>query len=167
MGALKAVCTRLYGHTAGDLRHRCKQGQAATSLRDGFVGDANCAAGDQIATLIRIRRQMQVGEQYLVAPQHGTLRRLGLFHLDDHVCACKHLGRRSGHACTGFFVGAIGRADARTGILFDQHHMAVRSEFADRRGRQSDAVFVVFNFFRHADQHHLFSLLSVCEFQHA
>ena len=48
---------------AGDFRHRRQQRQAAVGRGHRLVGDAGRAAGDEVARLREIGREMQIGEQ--------------------------------------------------------------------------------------------------------
>ena len=56
------ISAGLNGHSPRDLRHRRKQRQTSGRRRNGFIGDAYRAAGNQIARLLGIRREMQIGK---------------------------------------------------------------------------------------------------------
>ena len=73
---LQAACADLDRHAAGDLRHRREQRQPASRAGDRFVRDADCSATQQILGLLRIGREMQVGEEHLPLAQPGALRAL-------------------------------------------------------------------------------------------
>ena len=93
--ALEAMRAGLDRQPAGDLRHRRQQRQAAVAVGHRLVGDAHGAAGDQIAGLLRIGREMQIGEQDLAGAQHLPLDGLRLLDLDDHLGAGEDLARPS------------------------------------------------------------------------
>src|SRR3546814_18220649 len=48
---------------------------------------------------------------------------------------------------------AVVRADTLAGAGFDQHAVTVRDQFARAFGRQADAIFVILDFLRGADDH--------------
>ena len=82
---LQAVRAGLDRHAAGNLAHRREQRQPAARARHRLVGDGRHARAHQLLGLVRIGRQMQVGEQRLALAQHLALGRLRLLHLHDQV----------------------------------------------------------------------------------
>ena len=86
-------------------------------------------------------------------PELLALGRERLLHLDDH------LGAREHRICVGDNFGAgrlvirIRQAGAQPGIGLDDDTMALGGELVHRRGHEPDAVFVVLDLFRHADEH--------------
>ena len=80
----QAVGTGLHRQATSDFRHRCQQGQTAAGLGNGFIGDAQRTAMDQIGTLLGIGRQVQVGIKNLSLTQHRPFARLRFLDLDDH-----------------------------------------------------------------------------------
>ena len=69
----------------GDLRHRRQQRQAAIGAGHRLIGDAGRARGHEVARLLEIGREMQVGEQDLPALQPLALFRQRLLDLHDHL----------------------------------------------------------------------------------
>ncbi len=103
--------------------------------------------------LLRIRREMQVGEQHLALAQHAALVRLRLLDLDDHVGAREDLGRAADDFGSGAAVHLVAQADAGAGHRLDDHRVAVMHQLADAARGQADTVFVRFDFLGHADEH--------------
>jgi len=63
----------------------------------------------------------------------------------------------------GKLINFIRTADAAAGIGFDQNVVAVRDEFPHAGRGQADAVFMVFDFFRHTDKHDGYSSVGGCQ----
>jgi len=114
------------------VRHRCQQWQATAGLRDRFVGDTDRTALDQIGTLRRIGRKMQIGIENLSFAQHRTLLGLWFLDLDDHFGAGKNLRGGGCNDCAGLLVDLVGGADAFAGASFNRHLMAMGDHFPDR-----------------------------------
>ncbi len=150
---LEVVRAGLHGHPARDLRHRRQQRQSPRGRRHGLVGDADGAARDEILRLVRIGREMQVGEQDLPVAQHLALDRLRLLHLDDHVGGGEHLGRGSGDFRARLAVRVVVHSDALTGVVLDDHLVAVRHRFAHAARHEADAIFENLDFLGDADAH--------------
>ncbi len=107
---------------------------------------------------------MQIGEQHLAAAQLLALDGERLLHLHDQVgAAVDGIGIRHDFGARGAVVG-IGKTGARARRRLDQHLMAVVGEFAHGRRHDTDAVFVVLDFLRHADEHGGLFLLSLLLF---
>ncbi len=71
----QAMGADLHRHPAGDLAHRRQQRQAAARVGHGLVGDRDrTRPPDQLSRQPLIRRQVQVGEENLVAAQRPPLR---------------------------------------------------------------------------------------------
>lgn len=65
---LQEMGSCLDGHASGHRRHRREQRQAAVARGGGFIGDAARAAFAKLARLLRIGREVQVGEKQLPEP---------------------------------------------------------------------------------------------------
>ena len=59
---------------AGDFAHGREQGQAALGVGDRLIGDRGAAGSHQALGLLRIRRQMQIGEEDLAFAQLRSIR---------------------------------------------------------------------------------------------
>ena len=118
-----------------------------------FIGDAHGARLDEILGLLRIGRQMQIGVEDLALAQHLALGCLRLLHLHDHVGLGEDFLRGLDDRGAGLLVVFIGGADAAAGIRLDQDLVAVAHGLADAKGRHADAVFVILDFLRNADEH--------------
>jgi hypothetical protein len=114
MRLLQAVGAGLHRQPAGDFRHRRQQRQPPFGCGDGFIGDADGAAGvDQVGTLLGVGRQVQVGVQDLPLAQHRALAGLRLLDLDDHLGTGEDLlGGFAAIAAPAFDVDLVGGADA-------------------------------------------------------
>ena len=96
---------------------------------------------------------MQVGVKDLAWPQHRAFDGLRLLDLDDHFRLGKDVcgrGDEPGARCEVLLVGAT---DGGAGVALHQHLVPVRDKFTHAGGRQTDAVFMVLDFFGYADQH--------------
>jgi len=156
---LQRPSSRLDGHAAGDFGHGCQQRQAAAAVGHGLISNGNAAGLHQRRSLFRVRRQMQVGIQYLPRTQHGTLDRLRLLDLDDHVGTLEDFFRSLHDLRPGGQVLLVGEADSGARIGLHQHLMAVALEFLDTGRGQPDAVFMVLNFLGYTDQHDVVSII--------
>ena len=134
-------------------RHRGQQGQAATIIGDGFIGDTGDAAGQQVARLVRIGRKMQIGEQDLPVAQTLAFNGLRFLDLDDHVRRRKNLFRRGDDLCADSQVIGVGKSGTGAGIGLDHHRMAVGHRLARGIGGDADAVFLRLDLFRATDLH--------------
>jgi len=96
---------------------------------------------------------MQISEQHLPRTEYFALDRLRFFNLDDHVRADKHIvgARRDFRA--GSNVTIVAKTNGRACVAFDQYGMLMSDQFCDALGRESDAIFVIFDFFRYTDLH--------------
>ena len=150
---LQAMRADMGRHAAGDLRHRREQRQRALRARHRLIGNRGDARGHQLFGLRAVGREMQVGEQHLPAPELLALDRERLLHLHDQFGAAEYsvgifhdLGARRA-------VVGVGEARAKSCSGLDQHLMALFGKLAHRRRHQADAVFVVLDLLRHADDH--------------
>ena len=107
--------------------------------------------------LVRIRGEVQVGEQQLAFAEHLALDRLGFFDLHDHVRGGKDLfGTVQDFGTCGRVVGIRETCtDAGTGLNDDT--MAVGHGLLRGIGCHTDAKFLRFDFFRASDFHGAFS----------
>ncbi|KFB72185.1 MAG: hypothetical protein AW09_002643 [Candidatus Accumulibacter phosphatis] len=132
MRLFEAVGAGLNRKAASDFRHRRQQWQTAAGLGDGFIGDADGTALDQIGTLRGIGCEMQVGVENLALAQHRALASLWLLDLDDHFGTGKDLRSAGRDERTGFLVDLVGGANAFAGAGFDGHLMAMGDHFPNR-----------------------------------
>ena len=72
-------------HAAGDFAHRREQRQAAARIGDRLIGDADDAGIEQRLGLLRIGREMEIGEERLAGLHQRDFLRLRLLDLHDHV----------------------------------------------------------------------------------
>jgi hypothetical protein len=143
----------LRGKPAGHFRHRREQRQPTGRRRHRLVGNAGCAGGEQIARLLQIGCQMQIGEQDLALAQLGAFRHLRLFHLHDHVGRLEDRILISGELRAGRFIFRIRQTRPKTGAGLDDDVVSMMHQFGDGRRRQADAKFIVLDFLRHTDAH--------------
>ena len=162
IGLLQRRRAGLDRQAAGDFRHRRQQRQAAALVGHGLVGDRGDAGGEQALGLFRIGREVEIGVEDLAVAQLHPFVGLRLLDLDDHVGLGEHFRGGLGDRRAGGAIGVVVGADAGAGAGLDQHLMAVRDIFADRRRRQADAVFVVLDFLGAADAHLSISSLGLC-----
>ena len=101
---------------AGDLAHRSEQGKTAVRVGDRLVSDRRTAGFHQTLRLLRIRRQMQIGEQNLAFPQLRPLGRLRLLDLDDHVGRGEDLRGSVNDGGAGLAIDIVARANSVAGF---------------------------------------------------
>ena len=150
---LQRVGTGLNGHAPRYFAHRRKQWQASVTVGDRFIGDGNTARIYEALSLLRIRRQMQIGEQDLPGAQHLALHRLRLLDLDDHLRLGEHRLSIVSYTRAGGEVQVVGEADGLTRSALDQHLMAMLNQLSYTARRQANAIFVVLDFFGYTDEH--------------
>ena len=150
---LQAMGAGLHRHAARDLAHRRQQRQAAAGVGHRLIGDGDGAGLQKQLRLFGIGGEVKVGEQDLAPAQHRAFLRLGFLHLHHHIrtgedgCGVRRDLRPGG------FVLPILQPDGGAGSRLHKHPVPVMSQFADRGRGQPDAVFVVFDFRWHTDEH--------------
>ena len=150
---LEAVGTGLNRHAARDLAHGREQRQAAPRVGHGLVGNCDAAGFDQSIGLGGIGREVEIGEEHLVGPQHGALGRLRLLHLHDHLGGAENLSHVGRHLGAGALVVLVEEPNLRACVLFDHDPMAVLHELAHASGRDADTVLVDLGLLGNADEH--------------
>ncbi len=158
IGLLQGPGADLRGELAGDFGHWGQQGQAAGAVGDGFIGDGGDARGEQVAGLLGVGGEVEVGEEDLVFAEHLALGGLGFLNLYDQVGPGEHLFGGVQNPGSGGGVVFIGEACAEAGAGLYSDVMALRLGFAGGVGGQADAVFLGFDFLGAADLHGLSSL---------
>ena len=96
---------------------------------------------------------MQISEEYLAGTEFLALDRLRFFDFDDHVRRCKHIVRTRRNLRAGSQITIVAKANGGARVAFDQNRMIVADQLCDALGRESDAVFVILNFFCNTDLH--------------
>jgi hypothetical protein len=153
IGLLQRPGTHLRRKPARDLGHRREEWQAAGRVGDRLIGDGGDAAGQQVAGLRRVRREVKIGEQHLIRAQKRALPGLRFLDLHDQFGTREHLVRAARDLGPGGAVIAVGKP--RTGACpgLDQDRMAARRRLAGGVRRQPDAVFLRLDFPWAADPH--------------
>ncbi|MNF69260.1 hypothetical protein D3C84_511350 [compost metagenome] len=152
-GLLQRLGTGLNRHASGHFRHGGQQGQAATAIGDGLVGDADGAAVDQLPGLGQVWRQVQVGKEGLVRAQHGALDRLGLLDLDDHLGLGENVCRGGQNFGSGSQIICVTEANAISCAALDENGMVSCCQFTYTGRNHAYAIFMVFYFLRYTDNH--------------
>ena len=98
-------------------------------------------------------REVEVGVEQLPGVELGALVRLRLLDLHHHLAFGEDRFRTRDDLRSGGLVLLVGGADAEAGAAFDPHLVAVLDELLGALGRQPDAVFLVLDLARTADQH--------------
>ena len=137
----------------GLLYKALEQGQVTIGIRDGFIGDGGAARFHQAVRLLRIRRQMQIGEENLALAQLDPFAGLRLLDLHDHVGAGKDLGSAVGDDGARLAIGLVGGADACTRVGLDDDTVAGGDILTNGARGEADAIFVNFDFLWHSDAH--------------
>jgi hypothetical protein len=150
---LQAARADMRRHAARDLRHWREQRQGALGARHGLVGNRDDARCHQVGGLLRIGRQMQIGEQHLSGLESLAFRRERLLDLHDQLAARINLVGMGRDFGSHRLVIGIAEAGSQAGILFDQDPMTGPGELANRRGHETHAILAVLDFLRHADEH--------------
>jgi len=123
-------------------RHGRQQGQAAVGIGHGFIGNRGTAGGQQIACLIWVRREVEVGEQQLAFAQHFAFARLRFLDLNDHVGGGKNLFGGVQNGGTGGDVIGILKARALACAGLYDHRVPVFDGFFGGVGGQANAEFL-------------------------
>ncbi len=141
--------------SASNLRHRRQQRQTAVTVGHGLVGNTRRSAGDEIPALLRIGRQVQVGEQDLSVAQHPALARLRFLHLDNHLGPVEHRLRVADDLGTRRPVVFVGAADSGARLGFDDNLVALDGELTDAIGGQPDPILENLDLAGNPDDHRL------------
>ena len=143
----------LDGQTAGNLAHRRKQRQPAVRIGHGLIGDGRGARCHQAAGLLRIWREMKIGEENLVRLEPAILDRLRLLDLDDHLGLGEHGFSRRQDAGAGLLIGRVVGEDA--GACAGLHHNLVpaRGQLTHRARYEPNSELIAFDLSRNADAH--------------
>ena len=150
---LEKMRSRLDRHPAGDFRHRREERQPSRRRRDGFIGDTNRAAGDQVARLLGIGRKVEVGEEDLARLEHLALESLGLLDLDDHFRVAENLRRSRDDGSARVAVRVIVHSDTLPGGRLDDHLVAVSAQFPHAGSRKANAMLEDLGLLGNADAH--------------
>jgi len=123
----------------------------------------------EVVRLRRVRREVQVGEQDLAAPQHRALGGQRLLHLHDHLRLAEHRGRVGRDPRAGCLVVRVGHADAGAGAALYDDLVPVRDDLADIGGGEPHPVLADLDLAWHADEHgtSLGLQAPILPFQHA
>ena len=101
--------------------------------------------------MLGVRSQVQIGEQHLIGAQHRSFARLRFLHFNHQLGLRKNLRRRVRNIGPGGFILGIGDSNAHSRVVLNNDLMAMVHRLANAGWRQSDTIFMVFDFFRNAD----------------
>ena len=135
------------------LGHRRQQGQPPPCIGHRLIGDAGRAAGQKVPGLLRVRRQVQIGEQHLSRPQPLALGGLRLLDLHDHLGPGEQLLGRGHDLRPRRRVIRVGKARTQTRAALDHHLMTMRQRLACRVRCHSDPEFLRLDFPWTSDLH--------------
>ena len=150
---LQVVSADLGRHAPGNAAHGLEQRQRSVCVGDGLVGYGGGAGPHQRARLLRVRRQVQVGEQNLPGREPGAFFQLRFLDLDDHFRCAENLVGVTGDLGAGSGVFRVVEPGACACAGLDQHAVTFPGEPGRGIRRQADPVFVILDFFRNADAH--------------
>ena len=142
---------RLNSHAASDLAHGCQQWQAAVDAGNGLVGDTYRARLDQGSGLSRVRGKVQIGVQNLTGAEHGAFLGLRLLDLDDHIGLRKHASRIGHQRGASGLIERVGQTNSLASTALHQHAVAMAAQLAHASWRQTDTIFMIFDFCGPAD----------------
>jgi hypothetical protein len=143
----------LHGHPPRHLRHRRQERQRAFPVGDRLVGDAGHFAIQQLARLLAVGREVQVGEEQQPFLHARVLGRDGFLDLDDHVGAGPHVVRALDDRRARALVQRVLEARAVARRALDVDLVARVRQRAHARRRQPHAVLVVLNLLGESDDH--------------
>jgi hypothetical protein len=153
IGLLQGPGSGLRGQPARNLGHGRQQRQPAAAVGDGFVGDRGDATVQQVAGLVGVGGEVEVGEEHLPLAQALAFDGLRFLDLHDHLGFGKDLlGGVENQAANGA-VMVIGEASTHARPGFDQDLMAIDDGLASGVGRDTDAEFLRLYLFRATDLH--------------
>jgi hypothetical protein len=149
----QTICTNLRGKASRDFRHRRQQWQPGRWRCHGLICNAGCAARNQVVGLLKVRREMQIGEKYLPASQLLAFGRKWLLYFNNQLGLGEDAIRSVYQRRARRAVVLIAEPSAYASSAFDQYSMIAVNEFRDRRRDEADSILVVFDLLRHAEQH--------------
>ncbi len=149
---LQAPGAHLHREPPGDLAHGGEERQRAVRGLQRLVGEGTHAAREEHPRELRVGREVQVREQDLVGTQEVVLGGERLLHLEDQLRPSPHRGR-VGQRRAGVAVEAVGQARAVARAVLHHHRVSVRHQRADAARRERDAVLLLFDLARDADDH--------------
>ena len=128
-------------------------GRPPRRIRHGLIGDRGGAGLHQAAGLLRIWREMKIGEENLVRLQPAILDGLRLLDLDDHVGFSEHGFSRGHDACAGLLIGCVIGEDAGAGAGLHHHLVAAGCQLAHRARHEPNPELIALDLCRNADAH--------------
>ncbi len=150
---LERVRADLRREAPRDFRHRRQQRQTAITVSHRLIGDAGRARRHEVACLLEIRREMQVGEQDLTLAEAFALCDKRLFHLHNHNGFSEDSRSGRNDLAPGADIFLVRRPGPNAGRRLDDHLMPVMDKLGDRSRRHADAELVVLDFLGNADEH--------------
>jgi hypothetical protein len=151
--ALEEERAGLRGDLPGHLAHRGEQREPPVLVDDGLIGDAGGARLHEALRELRVRREMQVGEQQVVGAEQLHLPRLWLLDAQDQLSLLEHRLRvgQDARALCHVLVVRDRAPDPRLGL--DEHLVPVLDELPHARRREGHAVLVRLDLRRNPDLH--------------
>ena len=143
----------LDGQTAGDLAHRREQRKTAGRIGHGLIGDRGRAGRHQAAGLLRIGREVKIGEEDLVRLEPAILDGLRLLDLDDHLGLGEHGFCRGQDARAGLLIVRVVGEDAGAGAGLHEDFVAARRQLAHRARYEPNPELITLDLSRNADAH--------------
>ena len=146
------------GHPARHLAHGDEQGKRIVRQLHGFIGNANDFSFQQGESQFLDRSQVQIGVQNLPFPEERQLFSKRFFHFHNHFRPAENF-IPVGDFCALLFVMPICKPAPQPGLVFHQNFVAQSHKVVNPCGRDGNAAFVRFYFFRNTDDHIFVSLI--------
>ena len=153
VGRRKRYCRGLDRQTASDFAHRREERKASASIRHGLISDGRRAGRQEPAGLIRIGREMKIGEQNLVWLEPAVLDGLRLLDLDDQFGLREHGFRCGQNARARLLIGRVVGEDTDACAGLHDDLMPARRQLANRARHESNAELIALDLCRNADAH--------------
>jgi len=120
---------------------------------DGLVGNRDDARIDEGTGLLKVGREMKIGEQDLARPHKRILGRLRLFHFDDHLGPRPDLSGAIDDFRARAPIIVIAKTNRQRHVGFDDHRVSVVRDFTNAGRRHTDPMLLALDLFGNANQH--------------
>src|SRR5690606_17899966 len=150
---VQVVGADLHRDPARDHRHRRQQRQLPVVELDRLERDRSQADAKEPARQRRLRGQVQVAEQQVVAAQVLEVAPDRLLDLDDQLALLVQRRRVGGDLHPEPGVVLVAEPGEQAGALLDPHLVAALDQVAGRGGHQRHAALVGLGFPRNTDSH--------------
>ena len=157
-------CTGLNGQPASHLAHRRQQREASVGQLHRLIGNGRDFFPQKGLGLLRVRRQMQIGEEDLPFPEQFKFRLQRFFDLNDHIGGIVNRFGRGQNLGTYGSIFRIGKTAGFSCGSFQIHFVASPDQCVHSRRSKTHSPLLGFDLFGTTDTHNHGSFLCVMWF---